>query len=104
MRQVNGAAHHLVGLARIDAKPEGYLDRRIELGRGGVLGDRYRFCRGVQLAGVNSLIGLPVGLAALHSYSLNLSEVVVSGPAPGPATGRAHLARPSRTVTVSPRP
>ena len=37
VRQDDGAAHHLVGVARVDAEADVGLDRRVELDRGGLL-------------------------------------------------------------------
>ena len=42
MRQVDGAAHHLVGLAGVDAQPHRDLNGRVELGRVGVLHQPHR--------------------------------------------------------------
>ena len=46
VRQVDGAAHHLVGLAGVDAEPDGDLDGRVLLLRRGLLGQ----LRGLQRA------------------------------------------------------
>src|SRR5690606_29240611 len=40
VREVDGAADHLVGLARVDAQAQGDLDGGVELDLGGLLGDR----------------------------------------------------------------
>ena len=39
--QHDGAAHHLVGVARIDAEPDGDVHRLVELGEGGGLDQRH---------------------------------------------------------------
>ena len=67
VRQVDGAADHLVLLAGVDAQPQGDLDGRVELRHLLRLGEGDRFGRAVELRPVDLLVGLAVGLAALHT-------------------------------------
>ncbi|CAB4872108.1 unannotated protein [freshwater metagenome] len=69
VREVDGAADHLVGLARVDAEADRHLNSRVELRRDGALGDADGGERRVQLVGVDLLGGLHVCLAALHCCS-----------------------------------
>src|SRR4051812_33788346 len=68
VRQVDGAAHQLVGLARIDAEPDGDLDGRVLLLRRRLLGELRGLERGVQLVPVHLLGGFAVCLACLAHY------------------------------------
>src|SRR5690606_13845153 len=66
VRQVHGAANHLVGLAGVHPEPHRHLDRGVELGRVGLLGQLDRLRRRVEPAGLDQLGELAVILAALH--------------------------------------
>src|SRR5664279_876844 len=66
VRQVDGATHHLVGLAGVDPEPEGDLDGRVVLGRRRRLGQADGGQRCVQGRGVHLLGGGAIRLAALH--------------------------------------
>ena len=56
VREDDGAAHHLVGLAGVDAELQRDLDGRVELRRTGLLRERDCLGRGVELA-VFDLLG-----------------------------------------------
>src|SRR5690606_27240598 len=67
--QVDGAAHHLVGLTRVDTQPHSDLDGRVELDGAGLLGQPDSFGGRVEPSAVDLLSRLAVALAALHGYS-----------------------------------
>ena len=54
VRQVDRAAHHLVGVPRVHAQGERQLDRLVELGRRGVLDRLHRVRQRVHLVAVES--------------------------------------------------
>src|SRR6516165_1853128 len=85
VRQVDGAADHLVLLAGVDAEPEVYLDGRVELGYLRRLRQLHRVGGAVQLLAVDLLRGVLICLAALH-HALPRWKSWSSGPALGPAT------------------
>ena len=76
VRQVDGAADHLVGLARVDAQAHGHLDGGVVLRGRGLLGQPDGLRGGVEGVRVDLLGGGAVGLAALHCCSCD--EVVES--------------------------
>src|SRR5450755_3698524 len=82
IRQVDGAADHLVGLAGVNTQPEGHLDGWVELSDLGGLGQGHRLGRAVQPVPVDLLGGAAVRLTALHACSCSTEEVVVPGPRP----------------------
>jgi hypothetical protein len=69
VREVDRAADHLVGLARVDAQAEGDLDGGVELRGVGLAGEADGLERGVQGVAVDLLRACVVGLAALHCCS-----------------------------------
>ena len=71
VRQVDGAAHHLVGLTRVDAQPDGHLDGRVLLLRRRLLGQPRGFQRGVEVVAVHLLGGFAICLAVLAHWSSN---------------------------------
>jgi len=89
VRQVDGAADHLVGLAGVDPEPEGYLDGGVELGHRGRLSQGHGLGRAVEPVLVDLFGGAAVRLTALHSFSCSAEEAVVLGPRP--ALPRLHL-------------
>src|SRR5699024_6667254 len=74
--QVDGAAHHPVGLAGIDTQAQGDLYGAVELQHRGLLSQGDRLCRFVLSIRSNLLCGGPVGLRAL-CHLLHLLAVVV---------------------------
>lgn len=81
VRQVDGAADHLVGLTRVDTEPDGDLDGGVLLGRGRLLGQLGRLQRGVEVVAVHLLGGGAVSLTGLAHWLSNLRWlVVVNGP------------------------
>ena len=68
VRQVDGAADHLVGLAGVDAEPDGDLDGRVLLLRRRLLGQLGGLERGVELVAVHLLGGFAVCLAVLAHW------------------------------------
>nr|AHE14889.1 hypothetical protein asmbl_12 [uncultured bacterium] len=66
VRQVDGAADHLVGLARVDAQPDRDLDGGVVAGGGGPLGQTGRLQRAVQALVVDLRGRLAVLLAVLR--------------------------------------
>ena len=68
VRQVHGAADHLVGLAGVDAETHDDVNGLVELLLAGGLGDLDRGQRGVELVLVERARRLAVGLAALHVW------------------------------------
>src|SRR5919107_2825410 len=88
VREVDGAADHLVGLAGVDAEPHGDLDGRVVLGLRGGLGEADRLERRVEALGVDGARRGAVGLAALHGALPGSGGGVVSRAGAGPATGR----------------
>ena len=62
-RQADGAAHHLVGLAGVDAEADGDVDGLVEGGRGHLLDDPQRLARRVELVTVERLEGVRVLLS-----------------------------------------
>ena len=62
VREVHGAAHHLVGLAGVDAQTECNFDGRVELRNGGFLGQGYCLVRGVVSVSRDFFGCGPVGL------------------------------------------
>ena len=83
--QGDGAAHHLIGLAGVDAQMDGQLDGLVELGGREVLHQIERLEGRLQLLVVEALGGIDVLLAVCrHDGSLVLSvmppgEVAPSG-------------------------
>jgi hypothetical protein len=65
MGQVDGAADHLVCLARVDAEPDRHLDGRVLFGRRSFLGKLGRLQRGVEVVTVHLLGGGAICLAVL---------------------------------------
>ena len=100
VREVHGAADHLVGLARVDTQAHGDLDGRVELGRGGVLGETDGLERGVERAPGRSWRPQR-GESCCASLLLLMVHGVESWSraAHGPATGRLLTG-----LSVSPRP
>src|SRR6476469_668048 len=80
VRQVDGAAHHLVRLAGVDAETHDDVHGLVELLLAGALRDLDRGQRGVELVLVERVRRRAVGLAALHGVPL-LAGAVVSEPA-----------------------
>ncbi len=76
VREVDGAAHHLVGLAGVDTEAHDDVDGLVELLLAGALGDLDRGQRGVELVLVELLGRRAVGLAALHVWFSSLPGVV----------------------------
>ena len=72
VRQVDGAADHLVGLARVHAEPQRHLDGGIELGDPRLLRERHRLGRAVQPLRLDLRCRVAVCLAALHDQSPSL--------------------------------
>ena len=71
VRQAHRAAHHLIGLAGIDAQADRHLDGGVLLLRGRLLGQLRGLERGVEPGLVDLLGGFLVGLAVLaHGVSL----------------------------------
>src|SRR5690606_1850826 len=70
VRQVDDAAHHLVGVTRIDAEIPGDLDRLVELGRRPVLQQLDGFAEVVLLVGVKPLARLGDALRDLLGHRL----------------------------------
>ena len=54
VRQVDDAAHHLVGVARIDAEIHRHLDGLVELGLGPLLDHLHRFFERIELGAVDA--------------------------------------------------
>src|SRR6201996_4219774 len=71
IRQVYGAADHLVLLAGVDTEPEVDLDGRVELRHLGLLRQFDRIDRAVQRVVVDLGVGVLIRLAALHSALLD---------------------------------
>jgi hypothetical protein len=68
MRQVDRAADHLVGFARVNTEPNGHLDGRVLFGRRRLLGQLGRLQRRVEVGAVRLLGGGAICLAVLaHS-------------------------------------
>src|SRR5450759_1034191 len=97
VREVDGAADHLVGLAWVNAQSQGNFNGRVVLGAGGAFGqtDGLKGC--VELVGADLLGGGAVCLAALHLCSWCFAavmqtswtaEFVVERTSAGPATDR----------------
>src|SRR6185437_14139375 len=74
VRQDDGRADHLVRLAGVDPEAEGDLDGRVELGRGGVLGQLDRFERRVEGVAVDLGRVRQVTLAALHEVNSSVDS------------------------------
>src|SRR5262249_9121393 len=75
------AAHHLVGLARVDAEPHGDLDGCVELHRAGLLGELDRLSGAVELVAVDLLGRFAVVLTVLHEFfSCGRWQAVSRGP------------------------
>src|SRR5262249_49322308 len=55
VRQVDDAAHHLIGMARVDAEIHRYLDRLVELGLGPLLDHLHRLFERIKLGAVDAL-------------------------------------------------
>src|SRR5215475_2746581 len=104
VRQVNGAADHLVLLTRIDAEPEVDLDGRVELGHLRRLGELHRLGGAVQVLAVDLFRGVLVRLAALHMRLPVLEVVVVGTQRQGPATYLWNLRILFRTYAAACRP
>src|SRR5690606_18533259 len=66
VRQGDGAAHVLVGLARVDAEAEVRLDGLVELGRGQLLDEAGGLFDGVEAVGVDLLEQGAVALTVLR--------------------------------------
>src|SRR6185369_11013968 len=79
VRQVDHAAHHLVGMARVDAEIDRHLDGLVELGAGALLEHLDRLVQGIGLAAVDPFARLVHALCNL-CHRLN-------PPPPGPSTG-----------------
>ena len=88
VRQVHGAADHLVGLARVDAQPDRHLDGRVLLLRRRLLGELGRLERGVELVAVDLLGGFAVCLAGLAHCYLLIRGVVERAEAGSPTRRR----------------
>ena len=73
VRQADGAAHHLVGLARVHTEADRDLNGGVLLLRGRLLGQLRRLKRGVKLVAVDLLGGFLVCLAVLAHCGSNLS-------------------------------
>ena len=65
VRQVGDAAHHLVGVARIDAEIERDLDRLVELRDRPLLHHLHRISERIELLAVDAVADLAVALARL---------------------------------------
>jgi hypothetical protein len=77
--QVDGAADHLVGLARVDTQTHDDVDGLVELLLARGLRDLDRGQRGVELVLVERLGRRAVGLAALHELSLLSRKMWLAG-------------------------
>src|SRR5205823_13323622 len=83
----DGAADHLVGLARVDTQAHGDLDGGVVLGGAGVLRQPDRGERAVGVVAVDLVDGGAVGLAVLHLLLLRgVRGVVVRRAEAGPPT------------------
>src|SRR5690606_34001422 len=76
VRQDDGAAHHLVGLAGIDSELQRNLDGRVELRRTGFLRERDCLGRSVETVCLDLLGGSLVSLGLSHDYSPQPSTVM----------------------------
>ena len=72
MRQHDRAADLLVGMARIDAQTDGDLDRLVELALGGLLRERHRLGRVVELGAVEQLGAVLIFLTVFHVVQSSL--------------------------------
>ena len=94
--QVHRAADHLVRLARVHPEPERHLDGGVELGGGGLPGERDRLGRAVEPVPVDLGLRGPERLAALHvllsltKWRLWSTGQALALPHPG-LTPRTHL-------------
>ena len=87
VRQVDGAADHLVSLTRVYTQAESNLNGGVELGRVGVLGERHCLERRVELLRVDLGRGCLICFAALcHAAYFSLCSCGLRT-ALGPATG-----------------
>ena len=66
VRQGDHAAHHLVGMARIDAEVHRDLDGLVELGLGALLDELHGFIERVGLGGIEALAGLLDAFVLCH--------------------------------------
>src|SRR5690606_14219111 len=89
VREVDRAAHDLVGLARVDAQPHRHLDGGVELGGGRLLGQPGGVGRAVKLAAVDLRRRVLVRLAALH---VGLLVVIAGRERPSHGWGNAQSA------------
>jgi len=64
VREVADAAHHLVGVLRVDAEVHGDLDRLVELRLGARLDETHSLVDGVGLVAIDALLHLGIALAA----------------------------------------
>src|SRR5262249_33361421 len=81
LRQRQGAAQLLLGVAYVDAEPDVDLDRLVELGTGGLLDQVDRLGRRVGLGPVDLLVGLSVALAACHQSPSTVTPIERAVPA-----------------------
>src|SRR5690606_41621719 len=82
VREDDGAAHHLVRLARVDAELERDLDRGVELGRSGLPGDADRRGGAVELAGLELLARGAICLGSgRHDYASTVIPIDRAVPA-----------------------
>src|SRR6476661_463568 len=99
--QVDGAADHLVSLAGVNAEAEGHLNRGVELGRVGVLGQRYCLERCVVLLRVDLGGCCLICFAALcHAAYFSLCSCGLRT-ALGPATVGDPVRYPARMANIS---
>ena len=69
VRQVDHAAHHLVGMARIDAEVHRDLDGLVELRLGALLDELHRLVERIGLRGIDTLARLGDAFALCHDYA-----------------------------------
>ena len=82
VRQIHRAAHHLVGMARVDAEIERDLDGLVELGRGGLLDQRHRVGERIRLLAVDLRLGGAQPLALASHDVTPPPRCPSSGPSP----------------------
>src|SRR5690606_12656740 len=104
--QIDGATHHLVGLAGVDAEPDRDLNGGVLLLRRRLLGQLGRLERGVELVAIHLLGGFAEGLAVLaHWYPINCRWLWLSGrcqPSHYKSTTRLLSGRSASYSTVMP--